>query len=404
MSNRVRKRRRAARGANAFRAGFVDGAVLEVTGPVDEAYRVEFVDTATGAVIHAGVIRTNHWIRTARQWVTAWRIDVRRVRDDVLVFTHGWDCRDRKVFIALESKALGDTLAWMPAVEAFQRAHGCRLVCATFMNALLRGQYPTIEFVEPGETVHDLYAMYRLGWFYRDDGSIDADRNVRDFRTQPLGASACDILGLPYVETRPRLPRVAGARPIAEPYVCIAVHATAQAKYWNNPDGWSALTRELALRGYRVVLLSREGAAYMGNVVPPGLTMLPDGPLEQAILHLQHAAMFIGVGSGLAWLAWAVGCRTCVISGFSAPYSEMQDCIRIAPRGDVCSGCYNRHRLDAGRWDWCPDQQGTSRMFECTRTIGSREVLDAILPELEAVASARRAAAPEPHAPAGVPA
>lgn len=384
MSNRARKRRRDTPRANAFHVGFVDGAVLEVTGPVDEAYRVDFVDTATGETIHHGVIRTNHWIRTARQWVTVWRIDVRRVRDDALVFTHAWDCRDRKVFIALESKALGDTLAWMPAVEAFQRAHGCRLVCATFMNDLFRAQYPAIEFVEPGETVHDLYAMYRLGWFYRDDGSIDRDRNVGDFRTQPLGASATDILGLPFVETRPRLPRVPGARPIAEPYVCIAVHATAQAKYWNNPDGWTELTSALVARGYRVVLLSREGAEYMGNAVPSGLAMLPDGPLEQVILHLQHAAMFVGVGSGLAWLAWAVGCRTCVISGFSEPYSEMQDCIRIAPRGDGCSGCYNRRRLDAGRWDWCPEQQGTPRMFECTRRIAAAQVLGAILPELDA--------------------
>lgn len=382
MSRRAERRRQEQAKRNAFRVSFVDGACLEILGPDSEAYDVRFVDSATGEVVHRGEIRNDHWIRTARQWFTRWRVEVRRLRDGEPVFTHEYECRDRRVYVALESKALGDTLAWMPAVEAFQREHGCRMVCSTFMNGLFREQYPTIEFVEPGETVHDLYAMYRIGWFYRDDGTIDRERNVGDFRTQPLGASACDILGLPFVETRPRLPRVAGERPIAEPYVCIAVHATAQAKYWNNPTGWAELTRDLRARGFRVVLLSREGTEYMGNLAPAGVEVLPEGPLEQVMLYLQHAALFVGVGSGLAWLAWAVGCRTCLVSGFSLPYSEMADCIRIFPRGEVCSGCYNAHRLDAGRWDWCPEQQGTPRMFECTRRIDSEQVIAAIAPYL----------------------
>jgi autotransporter strand-loop-strand O-heptosyltransferase len=328
--------------------------------------------------VHAGEIRTNHWIRTARQYFTAWRIDVRRVCDGALVLSHRHRCRGRRVYVAVESKALGDTLAWFPALEAFRRRHGCRLVCSTFMNALFRPTHPAIEFVEPGTTVDDLYAMYRVGWFYLPDGRIDLDRNVRDFRRQPLGASAYDILGLRYVETRPRLARAAGPRPYAEPYVCIGLHATAQAKYWNNPEGWPRVTRFLHERGYRVVCLSHEGEEYMGNRVPPGVTVLPAGPIEEVVRHLEHAAMFIGVGSGLAWLAWAVGCPTCLVSGFSLPYSEMQDCIRIFPAGPVCAGCYNATRLDPDDWSWCPEHRDTPRMFECTRTITAEQVIEAI--------------------------
>jgi autotransporter strand-loop-strand O-heptosyltransferase len=387
--NRAERRRAAKRGVNAFSVGFVDGALLEVTGPVDEAYHVAFVDGRTGEVVHAGEIRNDHWIRTARQYFTPWRVSVRRVSDGELVFTHEYACRDRRVYVALESKALGDTLAWMPAVEAFQAKHGCRMVCSTFTNGLFREQYPEIEFVEPGTTVHDLYAMYRLGWFYRDDGTIDPDRNPTDFRTRPLGAGACDVLGLPFVERRPRLPAVADEPPIAEPYVCIAIHATAQAKYWNHPTGWSELAAWLRGRGFRVVLLSREGVEHMGNVAPADVDVLPEGPLEDVMRLLRHATLFVGVGSGLAWLAWAVGCRTCLVSGFSLPHSEMADCIRVFPRGDVCAGCFNRHRLDPGRWDWCPDQQGTPRMFECTRAIGSEQVIAAIAPCLDAATTPR---------------
>ncbi len=373
----MRSRTSAAPG-NSFRTSFVDGAFLEIVGPVDEAYRVDFIDIATDDVVHHGEIRTNHWIRTARQYFTPWHIDAYRVRDDTLAFSHRFDCRGRHVYVALESKALGDTLAWFPAIEAFRQHHGCAVTCSTFMNDLFRARYPDLTFVEPGTTVHDLYAMYRLGWFYLPDGRIDHDRNVRDFRRQPLGESAYDILGLPYMETRPRLREVGGPRPLEQRYVCVAIHATAQAKYWNNAAGWSQVIRFLHDKGYRVLLLSKEGAEYMGNKAPGGVTVVPEGPIDQVIRYLQHAAMFIGVGSGLAWLAWAVGCRTCLISGFSLPYTEMRDCIRISPRPGVCTGCFNTHRLEPDDWSWCPEHKGTPRMFECTREISGDQVIEAI--------------------------
>jgi autotransporter strand-loop-strand O-heptosyltransferase len=246
------------------------------------------------------------------------------------------------------------------------------------MNDAFRTTYPAIEFVEPGATVHDLYAMYRVGWFTRADGSVDLDRNVRDFRRQPLGMSATDILGLPFVETRPRLSGGGGPRPIEEPYVCIGVHATAQAKYWNNPTGWAEVTAFLCGQGYRVVLLSREGREYMGNAAPRDVTVLPAGPLDEVVRYLRHAAMFVGVGSGLTWLAWATGCRTCLVSGFSLPYSEMTDCIRVAPGPGVCTGCFNARRLDPDDWNWCPELRDTPRMFECTRTITGQDVIEAL--------------------------
>ena len=97
---------------------------------------------------------------------------------------------------------------------------------------------------------------------------------------------------------------------------------------------------------------------------------------------LGRGALFVGVGSGLSWLAWTVGCRTCVISGFSLPYSEMTDCIRVMPPVGVCTGCFNRARLDPNDWRWCPDHAGSPRQFECTRAITPAQVIDAIAPYL----------------------
>lgn len=375
---RPTRRHPARQPANTFQVHFVDGAFVEITGDLDEEYVVEFIDTRNNERVHLERIRTNQWVRTARRWFTPWQVNVYRVKDRRRVFTHRYRSRGRRVYVALESKALGDTLAWFESVEQFRRRHGCDLVCSTFMNRLFREQYPDIRFVEPGETVHDLYAMYRVGWFYRPEGGVDAHLHPRNFREQTLGATAADILGVPYRPVRPHLASAGAARAFADDYVCIAVHSTAQAKYWNNPAGWSGVVNHLRQRGYRVVLISAEGLQHMGNDAPAGVTWWPPGDILGVADCLRHASFFLGIGSGLSWLAWAVGCKTCVISGFSYAYTEAPDMLRVGARPGDCSGCFNRYPLDAGDWHWCPDHRGTPRMFECTRNITAEDVIAAL--------------------------
>ncbi len=368
--------------ANLCHCHFVDGACLEILGEVNERYWVQFIDQATQSVVHEGLISNNQWIKTARSYFTRWSVVVTRQHDQQRVFSHHYDCEQQRVYIALESASLGDTLAWLPAIEAFRQTHHCQMLCSTFMNSLFAAAYPDIEFIEPGTTVTNLYALYRLGWYYAANGQPDEHKNPRDFRHQPLAATAYTILGLPYLEQRPKFALATTQAPIDVPYVCIAVHATAQAKYWNNPSGWQEVVDFLQQRGYRVILLSKEGHEFMGNTAPANAEPLPAGDLTQIIRYLQHARCFIGIGSGLSWLSWAVGCPTCLISGFSAAYTEMQDCIRLSPPDSVCSGCFNREQLQADNWLWCPDQQGTPRMFECTRSISAQQVITAITPLL----------------------
>jgi autotransporter strand-loop-strand O-heptosyltransferase len=247
------------------------------------------------------------------------------------------------------------------------------------MNNLFQDKYPEIEFVAPGKTIHNLYAMYRIGWYYDQNNQVDYNYHLRDFREHPLAESACDILGLSYVQNRPRILNVNVHRPIEKEYVCIAIHATAQAKYWNNPQGWSDVVKFLKEKGYEVILLSKEGLYFMGNNAPEMVKHIPEGPITNIINYLQHAKLFIGVGSGLTWLSWAVGCQTCLISGFSYPYTEFDECTRIYSDDlEVCSGCFNRYKLDMEDWNWCPDQKNTPRMFECTKSITSQKVILAI--------------------------
>jgi ADP-heptose:LPS heptosyltransferase len=160
--------------------------------------------------------------------------------------------------------------------------------------------------------------------------------------------------------------------------VGIGVHSSCQSKYWNNPDGWQKVVDYLNENGFEVVLYSKEPSNYMGNVNPSNVTQFPEGSLQNVIDDLQKCEFFIGLGSGLSWLAWSVGIPVVLISGFSEEWAETKLNTHRIINKNVCHGCFNRHRLDPGDWNWCPEHKGTDRMFECTKTISADEVITKI--------------------------
>jgi FkbM family methyltransferase len=196
-----------------------------------------------------------------------------------------------------------------------------------------------------------------------------------DYKTQPLQKTATDILGLEYKEIRPllNLPNTPKKKKVG-----IGFHSTAQAKYWNNPEGWQKVVDYLVSLGYECMIYSKEGDGYMNNNYPKGTTIYKGGNLQEVINDLSECEFFIGLGSGLSWLAWACELPVVLISGFSEKWAETTlDTYRVINE-NVCHGCFNSERLDAGDWNWCPLHKNTDRMFECTKRISSDMVVKEI--------------------------
>ena len=360
---------------------FVDGAFFEIKGSGTDKFNVQFIDKANGSVIHQSVLGLNMWSRCNRRYYTDWLIRVTNLRSGKIEDYH-MDLTGRRVLISVDSSSLGDTLAWFPHIEEFQKKHNCKVIVSTFKNKFFKDRYANLEFVEPGKEVPDVYASYQIGWYYDEQNKPDEQRNPTDFRKRPLQATATDILGLEHSNLRARmtLPPTKGPK-INEPYICIAPHSTAQTKYWNNPTGWQELTDYYKSKGYRVIIVSCEGDGYMGNKYPVGAEVPPGiGDIAEAIRWMKYCKMFVGVSSGLSWLAWTMDIPTTIISGFTDPVTEItgdEKVIRIH-RKDACNSCFNRYQLDAGDWNWCPDQKDTPRMFECSKSITGSEVIKAI--------------------------
>jgi autotransporter strand-loop-strand O-heptosyltransferase len=364
-----------------FVPSYINGASVTIRNGGLNTYNVKFIDRNTGNEVYSASLKNNYWAKTALTYYVPWLI---QVDDGEKLHNIEMDFKGKRVYIAIDSKALGDTIAWLPYVEEFKKKHGCHVTTSTFHNDLFKGQYPDIEFVDPGKVVPNLYAQYTIGWFYAgDDGEeINLNRTPNDFKPQAMQKTAADILGLEYKEIKTRIwtDKFVKYDPSKEKQVTIAIHGTAQAKYWNNLEGWQTVVDYLKGRGYKVKLLSTEPSTYMGsNPHPLGIEQHPKGPLKNVIKELQKSELFIGIGSGLSWLAWAVGTPTVLISGFSEPYTEpQQGVIRVGTPEGKCTGCFNKMRLDAGDWNWCPMLKGTDRQFECTKSITGEMVIEKI--------------------------
>ena len=334
---------------------FVNQPFLEIKGNSDSNFLVKFFDEK-GICHYENTIKANHWVKLNRQWYTRWQAKVWEGKD--LIYNSTLDLEGKKVFIAIDSKSLGDSLAWMPYVEEFRNKHNCTVVCSTFWNKIL--DYPEIEFVEPGTMVNCL-AMYTLGWHWNED------KEPTLCNTIPLQQSASNILGLDYVELKPRLKYDKGENKYGK-YVTIATNSTAGLKFWPKSH-WSKVINHLHEIGYKVINTSKERNPF------ENCYQLEDTSIENTMSVIHHSDFFVGLSSGLSWTAFGLGKKVVMISAFTEADHEF-DCIR--PRNNnVCTNCWNdpKIKFDAGDFNFCPHHKGTERMFECQTSITPEMVI-----------------------------
>jgi len=356
---------------------FIDGPFIEIKEANPHKYLVQFINGDNNKVEYQLEMEGNHWAKAAKKYYVNWVLRIKGIDTDFF-HEHIFNLEGQRVLISFESKSLGDTLAWIPYVDKFQREHKCEVICSTFLNSLYADQYPNIHFVEPGSVVDNIYALYRIGIFF-DEKDVDLTKNVTDVKKEPLCKIASDILGFEeYEEIKPKIVLHKESELSKRKQVAIAIHSTAQCKYWNNPKGWQEVVDYLLSKDYEVRLLSQEEDGYMGNPNPRGIKQHRKGPLSNVVKVLQESELFIGISGGLSWLSWATGTPTILISGFTEKSTEPEKGIHRVINEDVCNGCWSTHRFDAGNWNWCPEHQGTPREFECSKTITPEMVIKEI--------------------------
>jgi autotransporter strand-loop-strand O-heptosyltransferase len=362
-------------GPRGVKFDFNDGCRLVVAE--DKApWKVRLKDLDTGNILFETQFNAGRVNSSKRYYV---RFGIELMQEDKVVFTHDYSAANREVAIQFPIGTLGDTLGWLPYAIKFQEKHKCRLTCAMaeWLIPLFKDVYPNVNFITHEQVTPDkYYATYNLGLFFDDRDNIF---QPTDFRHVGLHRTAGYILGVDPTEMPPRIHVPDDSRPIPERYVVIAAQSTTQSKYWNNPGGWREIVQFLKDNGYRVLCIDQKathGHGLIWNHIPYGAEdFTGDKPLAERARYMKHADFFVGLSSGLSWLAWASNTPVVMISGFTLPDNEFATPYRII-NYHTCNGCWNdpAHKFDHKDFLWCPRHKDTPRQFECTRFITAEHV------------------------------
>ncbi|QCE35038.1 autotransporter strand-loop-strand O-heptosyltransferase [Acetobacteraceae bacterium] len=302
-------------------------------------------------------------------------------------WSHSWNGKGKKIAIVLPGGTLGDSIAWFTYAARFALVHDCKLtvIVAEHIRELFATRYKHITFMVRDEFSDDIrkemYATYYMGLYFRDETN---EFQPDDFRMLGLHRTAGALLGVDLTEEAP-VPVVAepDAPPIPDPYVVIAVQGSSACKLWNNPTGWHAVVDYLKQLGYRVICIDKEPVTGHGihwNHLPNGVEdETGNRPLAERARWIKYADFFIGLSSGLSWLAWTVNAKIIMISGFTHPRNEFYTPWRIFS-ANGCNSCWHDVRVpfEHSNYLFCPRHKETQRQFECTRIITSEYVIQTI--------------------------
>lgn len=264
-----------------------------------------------------------------------------------------------EVLLHLDSFCLGDTVCWGSLIPAFVARHKPKKLWVTTFWPELFGpsdQFEVVDAVGSDTIVCDRFmaagydkkslAHTQHGMLYaarqslRLPATAEPDRSVfrrYDFAPQP-------------------------------DKIVIAPESTKPIARWeyDGSYGWQCVIDALVARNFQVHNISYErtlkltGAQnHAGN---------PD--IRGALQHIGEARLFIGLSSGLAWLAWAYRTPVVMIAGFTKFFNEFP-CYRVW-NPHACTGCFNVFPNIASP---CPLFAETIRANECHKTITPEMVL-----------------------------
>ena len=358
---------------NDIKISYLYSPKVEIVGDTNKTYNIEFIDKLSNEIIHESSIENNMWTACSREWHTNWIIKVNGMVMDE------FDLENKTVHIELCSKSIGDTIAWAPYAIEFKKHYNCKVTLSTFHNDWFQDipDYKDISFIKPGDGIN-AYTCYKIGWFKNlDNNNWDRkDLNKNPVNIIPLQQTATDALGLDYKEANYGVNLGKGKRPIKNKYVVFGPQATAGCKEWELGK-WEELSKIFIDKGYKVVICS---------IVPYNIpnTINSNGSLEKTATYLKYADVFVGLGSGLSWLNWALGKHTYMINGFAEEGHEFKSKLTKITN-DLCIKCWNDpiHTFDPNDWNWCPVYKGTDLQHICQKSITVDQVFNIIKTDLD---------------------
>jgi autotransporter strand-loop-strand O-heptosyltransferase len=273
---------------------------------------------------------------------------------------------DKEIFI-MKTTALGDTIGFLPYAQKWAEQNN-KIIDVKISNKKLDiFEYPNLNLIDQHND-YDYTDIFTFEYIF----------------DKPLQRGYSDQFGFEYEEIQPVLKKSGLDRPIKAKYVCIGVQSTAQCKYWNYTDGWEILCKMLRKNGYTPVAVDLHevfGIDGYWNYLPKSSVKKVGMDFKEVVRYIEHCEFFIGLSSGLSWLAYGLNKKVVMISGTTTEDNEFTINNHRVINKSVCNGCFNKshlYKFNAGDWLWCPINKGTSKQFECSKSITPEMVFEVV--------------------------
>lgn len=266
------------------------------------------------------------------------------------------------VLLHIDSFCLGDTICYASFIDEFVNYYEVgKLTISTFWPELFSNKYDIVDAGKEGFISVD--KLVNIG-FKKEDVSHVVNGMIW---------SAKYSMGLPF-DTKIGRPPVAEHKPRRRKNkIVIAPESIKNIAKWN-PEGWQKVVDNLIEKGFEIHNISYEKSFELNNVTYHN----NNSDVKNALTHILESRIFIGLSSGLSWLAWAYDTPVVMISGFTKKFNEF-DCFRVQNE-NCCTGCYN---IFTSISNHCPIFNNTARSNECHKTITPDMVLQQVEKALE---------------------
>lgn len=270
--------------------------------------------------------------------------------------------KGRTLLLHFDSFCLGDTICFSSFIDPFIEYHKPKKIyISTFFPHLFESKDPNkYEFIKAYEpNLIEIDKLLDIGYHKK---SLTHTLNGMMYATK-------DTMGLPQ-ETIP------GKCPVI-PYkvikknnkISIAPESLKKIARWDHENGWQEIVNRLTSSGYKITNVSYENTLGLEGVT--NCNGFDD--IRMSLNEILESRIFIGLSSGLAWLAWAYDVPVVMISNFTKKQNEFE-CFRVDNK-KTCNGCFNMF-MDIKTS--CPIFLGTGRENECHLKITPDMVWDKI--------------------------
>ena len=290
----------------------------------------------------------------------------------------------KKILVSIKSLSIGDTVAAIPYIDKFRKVNPTKEIYMGMNDWLIpffQSSYPDLKIIGRNEDmVFDKII----------DLAYDFNKPIQQGYAEQLG-----FINAPYIRPNILIPNM--ERPIKNKYITIGVHSTSQLKYWNHPKGkrvqpeapyWNELCGMIRKEGYTPVVVEQHemfGWAPYRNGLPSKANKKFGQSFLESMNLIYHSEFYIGLSSGMSWVAHAMDKPVAMIANFTEDWNEfdlsLPDYIRITNK-NVCHGCWNLinkdYTFNTDNWYWCPRHEGTNRQFECHTSITPEHVFNEI--------------------------